>query len=157
MLGYGLRKVIFEWPSPNEADPAGEFSQTRGYARAEAAARAAFVCIEFETGRDSPESMPALDSLGTAVACLGRFAEAEPVLAKALEISEKALGSEDPATPARSSDLALALDSLGRRREAIAVLEKAVETRERLYGGAGAARTAARAARPSERYSKFMK
>lgn len=113
------------WPVASEPQGSGEASQRLveyyvqlHYRQALAYAKETLRLGEEELGPHHPTMAVLLDELGGRYRVLGRFAEAEPIYARALAIREKALGLEHPAVAASLESYAALLRELGRDSEA---------------------------------------
>jgi tetratricopeptide (TPR) repeat protein len=69
-------------------------------------------------GADAPETATALNNLAVTYNVLARYAEAEQLFRRAIEIGEKTLGKDHPTIATRYNNLALLLYDQGRYAEA---------------------------------------
>jgi Tfp pilus assembly protein PilF len=67
---------------------------------------------------DDPKTAASLNNLGAVLQAQERYADAEPVLRRALAMKEKTLGPNNPSVAHTLSNLAQVLDALGRKAEA---------------------------------------
>ena len=65
---------------------------------------------------------------------LGQYAEAEPLLQRALQIREKALGPEHPDVATSLNNLAVLYRAQGRYAEAEPLYQRALKIREKALG-----------------------
>jgi tetratricopeptide (TPR) repeat protein len=76
----------------------------------------------------------ALNRQAVALYGQGRYAEAEPLLKRALEIRERSLGPDHPDVAESLNNLALLYESRGRSAEAEPLLKRALAIREKSLG-----------------------
>ena len=110
-----------------------EASQVGNYAEAEKSWRAALGEAE-RLGSDAPQLFVSLDRLGGLYFARGKYADAEPLLRRAMSIREKALGPDDPAVAESLVMLALNQYGAGRYAEAEPLLHRALAIREKSLG-----------------------
>ena len=85
-------------------------------------------------GEDTLAYARAANEVASNLNAQGRYAEAEPLYRKGLEISERVLGPDHPSTAASYNNVAYNLNAQGRYAEAEPYLRKAVEIVERRLG-----------------------
>ncbi len=90
--------------------------------------------LEKSLGPDSPAVARALTDLGTFYYTHGMYAEAQPILARALAIREKALGPEHPNVAASLSNLAGLYRTQGKYGEAEPLQKRSLAIREKALG-----------------------
>jgi CHAT domain-containing protein/tetratricopeptide (TPR) repeat protein len=76
----------------------------------------------------------ALNNLGAMYVTQMRYAEAEPILKRAIEASDTAYGEDHPVTLAAVNNLANVLQFTDRPAGSVPLLERVLKTNERLYG-----------------------
>jgi tetratricopeptide (TPR) repeat protein len=112
-----------------EADVA-TLLRTGAYSAAASLARS----IDFDmTGALPEREIEACSAAGLALLDAGKYAEAEPLLRRALELSQPK-GTDDPATLALMNNLATLLENMGRYPEAEALYRQTLAGRERVFG-----------------------
>ena len=75
-----------------------------------------------------------LDTLAALYYAMGRYAEAEPLLHRSLEIREKQLGRDHPDVAASLNGLAALYQAMGRYAEAEPLSRRSLEVREKQLG-----------------------
>ena len=85
-------------------------------------------------GEDTLAYARAANEVASNLNAQGRYAEAEPLYRKGLEIRERVLGPDHPSTAASYNNVAYNLNAQGRYAEAEPYLRKAVEIVERRLG-----------------------
>jgi tetratricopeptide (TPR) repeat protein len=114
------------------AQKAGSLADDMGdYPAAGALNEATLTLTTSEFGPDSKETATALNNLALSYSHLARYAEAEPLFRRAIEIDEKALGKEHGAT---YNNLAVLLQVEGKYAEAEPLFRRAIEIDERALG-----------------------
>jgi tetratricopeptide (TPR) repeat protein len=114
------------------AQKAGSLADDMGdYPAAGAFNEATLTLTTSEFGPDSKETATALNNLALSYSHLARYAEAEPLFRRAIEIDEKALGKEHGAT---YNNLAVLLQAEGKYAEAEPLFRRAIEIDERALG-----------------------
>ena len=83
---------------------------------------------------DSPNLATSLDRLANLYYAQGRYAEAEPLFTRALDIYERQLGTDHPAVATSLNNLAYLYQALGRYTEAEPFYTRALDLRERQLG-----------------------
>lgn len=96
----------------------------------------ALVCFEHikKWGLESEEAGLVLNQAGGFHYERGRFAEAEPLFAHALEIKEKLLGPDHPSTATSLNNLAELYESQGKYNQAVPLYKRALKIRENVLG-----------------------
>lgn len=92
------------------------------------------VALAGQAGPTNPNLGVALLLLSRAYRELGRFAEAEPPVRRAVEIFERALGPENPNVATPLNNLAFLLEKQGRYAEAEAIYRRSLAIREKANG-----------------------
>ena len=87
-----------------------------------------------EQAEDKGEVAIALNNLAKLLFTIGQFAEAEPLMRRALEIDEKNLGPEHPNAAIRLNNLARLLHDTHRLEEAELLFRRALAIDEKSYG-----------------------
>ena len=87
-----------------------------------------------EQAEDKGEVAIALNNLAKLLFTIGQFAEAEPLMRRALEIDEKNLGPEHPNAAIRLNNLAQLLHETNRLEEAEPLMRRALEIDEKNLG-----------------------
>ncbi len=90
--------------------------------------------LERELGADHPDLANILGTLARAYDRLGRYAEAEPLLLRALSLREKALGAQHPRVATYLREIAGLFLERGRHVEAEALCLRALAIQERVLG-----------------------
>jgi tetratricopeptide (TPR) repeat protein len=88
-----------------------------------------------EFGLETAEAARLLNQCGYFLKERARYAEAEPLLKRALAIREKALGVEHPDTAVSLNSLALLYDDQGEYGKALPLVERALAILEKTLGG----------------------
>jgi tetratricopeptide (TPR) repeat protein len=83
-------------------------------------------------GKEHPKVALSLNNLGIVYMRLARYAEAEPVLKRALAIREKVLPKDHPDIGQSLGNLAADYRYAGRPAEGLPLLQRAVATAERI-------------------------
>jgi tetratricopeptide (TPR) repeat protein len=83
-------------------------------------------------GPDHPHVGVTLNNLALTYWNWGRYADAEPIYRRAVEVQEKALGKEHPQVATSLNNLGLVYMRLGRYAEAEPVLKRALAIREKV-------------------------
>jgi tetratricopeptide (TPR) repeat protein len=83
---------------------------------------------------EHPESLKSMHSLAALYRDEGKYAQAEPLLTKALEARRRVLGDDHPDTLTSMSDLALLYEKQGKYTEAESLLLKVLGVRQRVLG-----------------------
>jgi tetratricopeptide (TPR) repeat protein len=76
-------------------------------------------------GAKHPDTASSLNNLAVLYKSQGKYAEAEPLYERALEIRERVLGAEHPDTTTSLNNLAVLYKSQGKYREAEPLFERA--------------------------------
>ena len=86
-------------------------------------------------GMNHPDTLKALNNLGSVFMCSGKYEQAETLFRRALELSEEALGTNNNSTTTESlGNLATALQKNGKFEEAEDKLRRLLEVAERKHG-----------------------
>ena len=85
-------------------------------------------------GRSTPTRSTSMNNLAMLYQDQGQFAQAEPLLVKALEVSRRVLGEEHPDTLTAMNNLAVLYLDQGKFAKAEPLLVKALEVRRRVLG-----------------------
>ena len=99
----------------------GELSETAYLENGELAIR------EAHSSEDDPRLGDSLSNLALYYSGVDRYAEAEPLLTRALGISEAAFGSNHPDVALKLNDLGVLYANTGRYQEAIPVYQRSLE------------------------------
>jgi tetratricopeptide (TPR) repeat protein len=117
------------------AQRAGKLADQMGdYPAAAAFKEATLTLTTSEFGPDAVETATALNNLALVYETLARYAEAEPLYRRAIEIGEKTLGKEHPDVATQYNNLALLLRDQGKYAEAEPLYRRAIEIDEKALG-----------------------
>src|SRR5207248_6544652 len=79
------------------------------------------------SGAEHQDTIRSMSNLGSTLAHMGKYAEAQKVELEALEIQRRVLGPEHPDTAASTYNLACIAAHLGHREEALSLLREALD------------------------------
>ena len=85
-------------------------------------------------GSDRPDTLTAVNNLGSLLYAQNKFEEAKELFQDALKGQEKVLGVDDPSTLTSANDLGMLLQDKGEYDEAEKLLRRALEGRKRVLG-----------------------
>jgi serine/threonine protein kinase/Tfp pilus assembly protein PilF len=104
------------------------------YEEAETLLRSALRILEETLGRNHPDLVPALNSLGVLRQERGDYAEAESLQSRALAIQRKKYGDENPDVLSIQSNLALLLQDMGKNDEAANLMRQNLAADRKIWG-----------------------
>jgi tetratricopeptide (TPR) repeat protein len=117
------------------AQRAGSLADRMGdYVAAVSFNEAVLTTVTSAFGPEALETATALNNLALTYQSLARFAEAEPLYRRAIEIDERALGEVHPDVASEYNNLAILLQDQGKYAEAEPLFRRAVEIGEKTLG-----------------------